>query len=268
MARLHYWQYIVDEDGRPINEVEIRFYFASTETEASIYANPTVGHQTTTSAINLLSNGDGYFEFWVGDKWELNGGYENTQRFKVTWYKAGISQGEINDIDIFPPLYEVDETSAGQSPAAEAVRRNKLISNRLAYQWEGHVAEIVPSASPHGIEPVIVCDTDDNYNKVISNKLMNQIWTLAVSASTTSLDASGADIDFSEIPVDHTLVSSGGLWYADITHNLGNLYPILQVIDTTDFTFMVPENLQTLTTNSTRVWMATSAAQFMVTAIG
>ena len=283
MARVHYWQYIVDEEGRPISGVDVTFFLAGTETEANIYANSTVGHMTTTSAINLQTNQDGYFEFWVGDIWELNGGYDTTQRFRLEWYKAGMTRGEIDNIDLFPPLYQVDETAAGQTPAEEAVRRNKLISNRLAYRWEDHVEQMVPSAAPHNIEPVIWCDTDTEFNKVVSNDLINKIYTLAVSASTASLDASAADVDFSRIPEDHALLPSGGdLYYSIVNHNIPsgsspgfyNRYPIVQVVDRSDDTMIIPERIQSVDTSNIKIVFsfpaasAAAAAQFMVTAIG
>lgn len=274
MARIHYWQYIVDEDGRPISGVGVDFYTTYVAKDdpgnvfANIYANSTVGHQTTTDAINTETNQDGYFEFWVGDEWELNGGYVSTQRFTLTWWKAGMARGQIDNIDIYPPTYEIDETVAGQTPATEAVRRNKLISNRLAYTWEDHVEQTIPTDSPHGILPVIVCDTDNVYNKVVSNDLINKIFTLAVSADTVSLDASAADIDNSRIPMDHPWQASGSLYYADVEHNLLNLYPILQVADIADSTLVIPEAIQSLDNTTTRVVFASSAATYWVTAIG
>jgi hypothetical protein len=273
MARIHYWQYIVDEEGRPIINVDVDF-FLNEDTDstqyASIYTNPTVGHMTTTDAVSLVTNSDGYFEFWVGDEWELEGGYVSTQRFKLTWYKPGISRGTIQNIDVYPPLYQIDETLGGQSPNDEAVRRNKLINNALAYRWEQHVNSEVPSASPHNIHPVIVCDSSDVYNKVVSNRLLNKIYTLAVSASTTSLDASAADIDFSRIPEDHALAASGSLYYADISHNLNNDYPIVQVIDRNNNNLIIPETIKTIGLNDLRIFVTTppSAALFMITAIG
>ena len=290
MARIHYWQYIVDEEGRPIVNVDVDF-FLNEDTDgtqyADIYANPTVGHMTTTDAIDLKTDVDGYFEFWVGDEWELEGGYTSIQRFKLTWYKAGISRGLIENIDIYPPLYQIDETLAGQSPSSEAERRNKVISNALAYRWEQHVNKEIPytpsAGAPHNIQPVIVCSADTEYNKVVSNALLNKIYTLAVSASTVSLDASAADVDFSNIPEDHPLVSAGGgLWYSIVNHNLpsgachgvSNNFPIVQVVDRSDNTMMVPETIQSIDANNLKIIFSFSdpasaaAALFTVTAIG
>ena len=288
MARVHYWQYIVDEEGRPIGGVQIRFYLADiTNTEANIYANSTVGHQTTTSAINLVSNEEGYFEFWVGDEWELNGGYASTQRFRLEWIRTGMREGVIDNIDLFPPLYQVNETITGQVIAEEAVRRNKLISNRLAYNWEQHVEKMVPYSpsadAPHDIQPVKRCDPDTEYNKVVSNELMNKIFTLAVSASTVSLDASGADIDYSRIPEDHQLLPSGGtLYYANISHNIpsagcgavSNIFPIVQVVDRLDNSLVIPERIQSLGPDHVKIVFsfptsaAANASEFMITTIG
>lgn len=287
MARIHQWQYIVDEDGRPIFNAKVDF-FLNEDTDstqyASIYATPVVSHTTTTSpaGLNLTTNSDGYFEFWVGDEWEAAGGYTSTQRFKLTWYRAGISRGTIENIDIYPPLYQVDETLGGQIPTEEAERRNKVISNQFAYRWEQHLNKEVPytpsAGAPHNIQPVIVCSADTEYNKVVSNELLNKIYTLAVSASTVtvSLDASGADVDFSDIPEDHPLVhSSGTLYYADVTHNLnppaGNEYPIIQVVDRTDNTLIIPETVYSLSAQKVRIFLEIPVlldAEFTVTAIG
>jgi len=97
---------------------------------------------------------------------------------------------------------------------------------------------------------------------------MNKIYTAALSASSVTLDASGADVDFSVIPTDHPWQASGALFYADITHNLGNSYPILQVADNNTKEMVVPETIQSLDSNSTRVVFGSSASEYTVTAIG
>jgi hypothetical protein len=87
-----------------------------------------------------------------------------------------------------------------------------------------------------------------------------------------TLDTSGADIDNSIIPTDHPWVPSGsppsGTYYADVEHNLLNLYPILQVVDMADNTLVIPENIQSLDNTTTRVVFSSSAATYWVTAIG
>ena len=112
---------------------------------------------------------------------------------------------------------------------------------------------------------------------------MNQIYTLAVSASTTSLDASAADIDFSDIPEDHALLPSGGdLYYSIVNHNIPsgtclgveNSFPIVQVVDRLDNTMIVPETIQSIDASNLKIIFSfpsaseASAAKFTVTTIG
>lgn len=251
MARVHYWQYIVDEEGRPIQGVDVDFFLnedIDSTQYADIYVNPTVGSTTTTDAVDLKTNIDGYFEFWVGDEWELEGGYASTQRFKLTWYKAGISRGTIENIDIYPPLYQIDETLAGQTPVSEAERRNKVISNALAFRWDAHVNSVVPSASPHNILPVIICDTDTEYNKVVSNVLMNKIYTLAVSGSTITLDADSADIWHGTYTFTADVAKI-------LIHNLDDDYPIVQVVDDSDNTLVIPATVESIDSDTVEVTM-------------
>ena len=270
MSRIHYWQYIANEDGRPIAGVDIRFYLQGTSTEANIYANPTVGHVTTTSALNVQTNVDGFFQFWVGDEWELNGGYVSTQRFRLTWEKAGIANGEIDNMDIFPPLYTVNTTGTGT--VTENARKNKLISNALGKAWNDHVASELPSASPHNIEPVERCVTDATFNKVVSNLWANQIYTAAISASeVTTLDASAADVSLNTV---NAWTPSGDLFYADIDPVSGswgvfnNDYPIVQLVDTSDFTSIVGADVLSLSASAVRIFVADNTITARVTIIG
>jgi hypothetical protein len=194
MARYHYWQYIVDEEGSPLDNVDIRFYLADQPTvQANIFLNPTTGAISTTSTAALQTDANGFFEFWVGDQWEGSGGYAHLQKFKLTWYKASIIAGEINPVDIFPPLPPVDETITGQEEG-EKNKKNKLISNALAFKWSNHLDIPVPSASPHFIYPVELCNTNNRFNKVVSNKLITTMFEGALGASAVSLDATVANM--------------------------------------------------------------------------
>ena len=86
MARLHFWQWIVDDEGRPLKNVIIRFYLADQlYQEAEIYTHPSLGAATTSSVAAITTDANGFFEFWVGDEFESNGGYEATQKFQLTW---------------------------------------------------------------------------------------------------------------------------------------------------------------------------------------
>ena len=270
MARYHYWQYIVDEEGSPLDSVEIRFYLSDQPTvEASIFLNPTTGAITTTSQADIKTNADGFFEFWVGDEWEVEGGYPFSQKFRLEWYKAGIIAGAIDYVDIFPPLAPVDETTSGQAPG-EREKKNKLISNALAFKWNSHIDLPVPSAAPHDIRPVVFCDNNNEFNKVVSNRLINRMITASISAGTISLDASAADM-FSAVC---GLLPSGGNWILtaggstnNILHGLGNDWPIVQVTKLPQGEVVIPNTIKSLSGQRTVVEVTVSAS-YRVTIIG
>lgn len=248
MARVHYWQYIADEEGRPIPNVAVSFYLKGTETLANIYANTSVAHTTTTAILDLKTDANGYFEFWVGDKWESSGGYDTDQRFRIEWYKAGIIRGEIDNIDLFPPLYEVQVNST--AGAVEDAKKNKMVSNKIVKDWYDHIESMLPSASPHNIHPVVICSTNDNYNKVVSNFLMNKIHTTALSASSVTLDASAA-----------SLFTSGGIVFtsgasATIAHGLANDWPVVQIFDESDNELVVPDVIKSVDSNNVQITLA------------
>ncbi len=268
MARIHYWQYLADEDGKPISGVAIKFYLQDSvpETEAQIYLNPTVGHTTTTTAVSLTTDVDGYFQFWLGDEWELNGGYASTQKFKLTWSGAGLASGNIENLDIYPPLYQVNTTITGVADPIEARRKNKLISNELAQSWTSHVDLTLPVTAgtpPHNIYPVELCQTDSDFNKVFSNLLASEIYTTALSASTATLDASAADIYPSG---SGTTFLSAGI-ATNIQHNLNNEWPIVQLVDDADSLVVIPEKIESIDADNIEITTNTSITAH-VTIIG
>lgn len=271
MARYHYWQFIVDEEGSPLDSVEIRFYLSDQPTvEANIFLNPTTGAITTPSNADLKTNADGFFEFWIGDQWEVEGGYPFSQKFRLEWYKAGIIAGAIDPVDVFPPLAPVDETITGQD-LGEKEKKNKLISNALAFKWNNHIDLPVPSASPHDIQPVNFCDSSDNeFNKVVSNRLMTDLVTGALSASTVTLDASAADM---YTAVCGILISGGSFYLTaggspnTVKHDLGNEWPIVQVTKLPQNEVVVPNTIRSVGGQNTIVEMAVSAS-YRVTVIG
>jgi hypothetical protein len=271
MARYHFWQYIVDEEGTPLDNVEIYFYLTGTSTPANIFLNPTTGAvtQTGVGSVTVYTDENGFFQFWVGDKWELEGGYEFSQKFRLEWVKAGIINGFIDPVDIFPPLDEVDETVSGQT-AGEKEKKNKLISNALAYKWNNHVDLPVPSASPHDIQPVNLCDLNNQYNRVVSNKLMSLIYEASVGANTVNVDVSGATAI--------VIPTSAGEWTYDavekvysrtFNHGLGNKYPIVQIADRKALKNIeiIPNEISMVDNNNTLVEVI-SAGNYVVTVIG
>lgn len=249
MARIKYWQYILDEEGRPVENATIKFYLTNSETPADIFLHPTAGTPTDTDSYNLKTNGDGYFQFFIGDEWETNGGYVASQKFKLVWSKAGIATGTINNIDILPQIFQVDETD---NTSLEKDIKNKLISNELAYKWTNHVESLYGSF-PHDINPVDISDTNTDKNKLVSNSLLNYMFSVLATAGTISIDASAAVIREFSIT---SWTSSGSEYYVDINHFLGRDYPILQIRDVSSDELIVPSEIQTIDSNTTRVWIS------------
>ena len=165
MSRFHYWQFLINKEGQPIPDANISLYLAGTDSPAFIYFDE-FGSNHTSAAPQVITNNMGYFEFWIGDASEEYG-YQKGQKFKIEWEKPGVALGEIDWIDIFPHVAEVDETDQTSNA------KNKVISNKLAYRWEEHKnSTLQDNGFPiHGIEAVNELDTDTFSNKLISNVL-------------------------------------------------------------------------------------------------
>ncbi len=249
MARVHYWQYIVDEEGRPLENVDIRFYLSDNETEeAEIFTHPSLGGPTTTSSANITTDGNGFFEFWVGDEFELLAGYTATQKFKLDWQRAGILFGSINNIDVFPPIFTVDETD---NISTETTQKNKLVSNRLAYKWDTHT-DSNQGAQPHNLQPVDTGSTNTTYNKLVNNSLINYLLTALSSAGTVSIEASAA-IERQFLVTSWT--ASGDDYYSSIDHFLDNTYPVVQIRKTDTNDLYVPKKVVSLNKDSVRIFV-------------
>jgi len=256
MARIHYWQYIVDDQGRPLQDVDVRLYLSDNPTQqADIFTHHALGAPTNTSTANMKTNSDGFFEFWVGDEFENVGGYVSTQKFKLVWQRAGIQIGSISNIDIFPPIFKVDETDNSSSTVTD---KNKTISNGLAYKWDTHVDSGV-AALPHDINPVDTNKTDSVYNKLVSNSLINYILSAIASAGTLSIAATGA------VERNFTVTSwtaSAGAYYTVLSHFIGRQYPVLQVSHASDVAGGLanfrydPLKVKSLNINQIELWVS------------
>lgn len=250
MSRVTYWQYLVDNSGRPLSNVEVRIYLAGTNTEANIFLDGSIGSFTQSSIEDFKTNQYGFFQFWIADQLE-SGGYEATQQFKIVWQNDidGI-QEEIDDIFIFAPVLPIDVSDSIKGiPNNKDI--NKVISNKQGYKWDTHVDSIVPSASPHDLEAVVFFDLDTVQNKLISDKIGYQIYEMAVTASTTPIDISAARF-YKETVSSWTI--SGGMFYVDITHNFNNYYPIVKVIKNNLYK-IEPELIESINENNIRIWL-------------
>jgi hypothetical protein len=254
MARIVHWQYLVDREGNPLKYTQVRFYLAGTSNQANIFLDSFLGSYTTSSVADLKTDEFGFIQFWVGDEWEISGGYESTQQFRIVWQNDvdGI-QEEIDNLCLFDPVLPID-VSDSIIGVPNNKDMNKVISNTQGYRWDAHVSTIVPSGSPHGLEPVVIFDLNEIQNKVISNKLGYQMFEMADTASVTPIDISAARY-YREAVSSWT--SSGGMLYKDISHNFNNYYPIVKVVKQNDFE-ITPERIQSIGPNSIRVWVSSN----------
>lgn len=163
--RYHFWQFLINQEGQPINDAEISIYLAGTTTPARIYTG-----EITSNVVNVapqvLTNANGYFEFWIGDE-EESLGYTRGTKFKIAWNRAGIASGIVDNVDVFQTMEGVNESDP------DSVYKNKLISNALAYKFNSHSEHnVLDDGFPiHGLMMVDTTSNDNVYNRVISNRL-------------------------------------------------------------------------------------------------
>jgi len=174
MARKHFWQFLVTDEGNPIENAQITIYKAGTEDPAFVYFGEIGGG--TVVAPQIRSSKKGYFEFWIADQNEGNG-YALDQKFKVAWSAVGVSSGYIDHIDVF-------STGIGEVTIPDpSILKNKAVSNALATGWEEHKDSDILNIQPiHGIDVVDISDsslsgaTFTQMNKLVSNSLGRR-WT-------------------------------------------------------------------------------------------
>lgn len=247
MARIQYWQFIIDRNGRPLQDAQVRIYLAGTGIEATIFTHPEFGTFTTSSQADLKTNDNGYFEVWFGDQWEVAGGYEAQQKFKVQWSGKDIVE-TIENLTPFSPLLPVDTTDSGLTASG----LNKLISNRQGKKWDDHVDSVVPSAAPHDLAPVNLFSRNTVQRKVISNKLGYSMYEMAYTSLLVPIDVSAAGYH------EETFGSwspSGEFYYNDVTHSLNNEYPTVRVFKTSDDRESIPEKVKPMTPDVVRIWI-------------
>ena len=100
MARIHFWSYMLNDEGQALQDADVSILLAGTETAADVYLQES-GGSATDVAPQVTTNSEGYFEFWIGDVNEI-AGYATPQKFKLKWEKVGVATGQIDFIDILP----------------------------------------------------------------------------------------------------------------------------------------------------------------------
>jgi len=176
MARFHFWGFIVNEAGEPIENAEVTIKLAGLDTFACLYFDEYGGYNTcddpsiSDKGYQLKTLQNGYYEFWVGDTTEAHG-YRYDQKFKIEWVRVGVAYGEIDHVNILPltsPTYPASLESCDDHPSVDM---NKLVSDALVCTWDSHWRKIVENEVVHGIEYVDVDAIDRRPNKIISNEL-------------------------------------------------------------------------------------------------
>lgn len=207
--RIHVWHYVLNEEGQPIIDTNVRLYLYGTTTEANIYLSKTASSYTTCSVADIKTDSNGFFEFWLAGNWE-SGGYDFTQRFRLVWNRPGIKRGYINNFNPWPNILTWVNTSAG----SDADYNNKFISNTLINTWLTHVSgsQPIPSASIHGISAVDYssgCSNDD-YNKTVSNEFIRDI--IAKCQLNDSISLSGSLFSGGSEITEYTATVPSGTW--------------------------------------------------------
>lgn len=254
MARIDYWQYLLDRKGRPLQDAQVRVYLAGTSTEADIYLNATFGSVTRSSTEDLKTDKFGFVQFWIGDEFEVEGGYHVDQQFRIVWQNDVDSiVEEIDNLYIYSPVRKIDLSDDVRGDPSNR-DLDKVISNAIGYKWERHVDSIVPSASPHDLHPVEFFDLHGKKNRVISNKLGYQMYEMAERATITPIDISAARYS-SQAFTSLTFDVSTGMYYADIMHNYNNYYPIVKVNKISNNRQIRADKVEAINPNTTRIWL-------------
>jgi hypothetical protein len=98
--RVKYWSYLLNDEGQPIENANIYVYEAGTLNSVYVYTSES-GSTYTNTVPQTTTNSDGYFEFWIADNNESNG-YSRSQKFRIKWFKANITEGDIDNVSILP----------------------------------------------------------------------------------------------------------------------------------------------------------------------
>ena len=262
MARKHIWFYLKDEDGNPIEGASINLYLKDTTTEATVYESRTASAAFAQS--NILSDEDGYFEFYIGDQFEdlPSVGYNANQIFELHWASTE-GTGFIDNFQIFDKIYIVDETNSSSTA------KDKMISNEQAYKWDQHVLKVY-TVLPHGIEPVDETDNSDGtYNKVVDDYTLYRLYNEPLASGGFTLEASGA---FSTTHYLYPSANTPSGYYVardfDPELNRSSKYPITQIYDLTTGDQITPVEIRWMDNDLVRVILSVSAGTVIASSVG
>jgi hypothetical protein len=262
MGRKHIWYYLKDEEGQPINGADINFYFTGGTTEAIIYDSRSTSASVPQSSI--VSDPNGYFEFWVGDQFESPPacGYSPDQHFDLVWTSASGS-GIVDDLQIFELIYPIDETDS------TGIEKDKMVSNSFAFKWEAHVDRPY-GTQPHDIQPVDETDASNGtLDKVVSDELMNRLYGFPITSGGLSIETSGALFTTSYLyPSGDT--PSGTNVARDFDPDLQRtpLYPVVQIWEESTGDQIMPVEVKHMDNNLVRVILVSGSGTMIATTVG
>lgn len=131
---------------------------------------------------------------------------------------------------------------------------NKVISDQMAYDWETHRNETYET-TPHGLVEADPTSDDTTPNKLVSNHMLKSLVAVNTVHKYTDSILSGS----------WTL--SGGYYLVDITHDLDNSFPIINVYDALTLTKINLHEIYSTGMNTLRLVNLTNPA-INITAIG
>ena len=281
MARGHFWQYIVNEEGQSIDAATVNVYLSGSSTPAYVYTTEAGGSATNTLP-QATTDDEGYFEFWIGDPNESNG-YVSTQKYSVTWEKPGtLSSGTISNIECYAPpreTYEVDQTDTDTV-------KNKTVSNNQARLWTENLTRTVSfsiTAGSWSVDAAPSAGIAEVYNHtqsspaaswdVVHSLGVQDVAVYCVDNFHTSLTFSSVNfVDENSLTISLSGSTAGTAiivgknnfkYYYDLTHNLGTLYPLIQVYNTTTGR-LIPFTMDVASANDVRIWISSNVPATVV----
>jgi len=102
MARSHYWQYLINEEGQPVEAAVINVYEVTDEgdVDIEIYTAESGGSIIVPGTLETDSNG--FFDFCVPNELDPvdTVTYSADTLFKIAWEKANVISGSVDDVKI------------------------------------------------------------------------------------------------------------------------------------------------------------------------
>ena len=211
MAREHFWAYLKDQNGRPLENAAVKLYLANSSDEAIIFSTAT----TASSGADRIDQStwttgtSGFFDFYVGNELEPNFGYLSNQTFRLKWWADSVTPsagGEIDYLSIFDNIYQVNETST-------TAVKNKLISNVQALNWTEH-QNLTYVDEVHGYKPVQTSDYLGTELITNGDMELNSSWTSAGTGSVSVCEQSSEKKHTGNYSWKTVVpIGSGGVYY-------------------------------------------------------